>query len=73
MSRMIKGLVLSISNITIEKDVCSSCLLGKQKRHSIPQATTFRADKVLELIHVDLCGPITPPTPSRKRYIYSFL
>lgn len=54
----------------IEKDTCSSCFLGKQGRHSFPQATTYRADKILDLIYGDLCGPITPATPSKKRYIF---
>ena len=28
----------------------------------------YRAAKVLELVHADLCGPISPPTPAGKRY-----
>jgi transposase InsO family protein len=28
----------------------------------------FRATERLELIHADLCGPITPATPGGKRY-----
>jgi transposase InsO family protein len=28
----------------------------------------FRAADPLELVHVDICGPITPPTPAGKRY-----
>lgn len=72
MSRMIKEcLVTGIPTILVEKDTCSSCLLGKQARHSFPQATTYRADRILELIHGDLCGPITPSTPSKKNtYLY---
>lgn len=70
MRRMIsKELVMGIPKIKIDKDICSSCLLGKQTRHPFPQATMFRAKKVLELIHGDLCGPISPITPSKKRYI----
>ena len=35
-----------------------------------PQATTYRATKMLELIHGDLCGPITPSTSAGNRYIF---
>ncbi|KAG7556107.1 Integrase catalytic core [Arabidopsis suecica] len=65
-----KELVYGIPHIKVEKDICSSCLLGKQTRQSFPQATSFRAKDILELVHGDLCGPITPSTPSRNRYIF---
>lgn len=71
MCRMIKkDLVDGIPNLTVEKDTCPSCILGKQARFSFPQATAFRAERVLDLIHGDLFGPITPHTPSGKRYIF---
>ena len=30
----------------------------------------FRATKPLELLHGDLCGPITPPTPANNKYVF---
>jgi hypothetical protein len=41
--------------------------VGKQRRTSFPRVTKYRADKLLELVHGDICGPITPSTPSGKR------
>ena len=68
---MIKNkLVTGLPSIDIEKETCRSCLLGKQTRKSLPQATTFRASCPLELVHGELCGPITPSTPSQKRYVF---
>ena len=64
-----KQFVTGIPDIAILKETCVSCLLGKQARKPFPQATTFRATSPLELIHGDLCGPITPPTPAQKRYV----
>ena len=47
MSRMIKkDMVDGIPNLTVEKDTCSSCILGKQARLSFPQATTFRVEQL---------------------------
>ena len=65
-----KELVDGVPNITIEKQTCVSCLLGKQTRRSFPQSTSYRAKHPLELVHGDLCGPITPATPAHKRYIF---
>lgn len=71
MAKMIKNEhVLGIPKIEIKREMCSSCLLGKQARHSFPQATPYRAGKLLDLLHGDLCGHISPQTPSRKRYIF---
>lgn len=71
MSRMIKNsLVIGIPNVTVEKDTCSSCLLGKQARHSFPQATTYHANNILDLIHGDLCGPLNPSTDSKKNIFF---
>ncbi|KAC9222872.1 hypothetical protein E3N88_46171 [Mikania micrantha] len=39
-------------------DVCVSCKKGKQKRRSHKSKTVFSIDKPLELLHMDLFGPI---------------
>lgn len=64
-----KELVDGIPEIGVATDTCVSCLRGKQTRQSFPHATSFRASKPLELVHADLCGPITPSTPAHKRYV----
>lgn len=64
-----KELVTGIPDITIKRETCVSCLLGKQARKPFPQATMFRAANPLELIHGDLCGPISPPTSGQRRYV----
>lgn len=65
-----KDLVSGIPQMAIGKETCVSCLLGKQTRTSFPQSTTFRAEELLELVHGDLCGPISPSTPGDKRYVF---
>jgi transposase InsO family protein len=44
-------------------------LAGKHGRAPFPQQATHRATKSLELVHGDLCGPISPITPSGNRYM----
>jgi hypothetical protein len=48
--------------------VCQSCLATKQTRVPFPHSTHWRADEPLELVHVDLCGPITPATAGGNKY-----
>ncbi|KAG7557329.1 Zinc finger CCHC-type superfamily [Arabidopsis suecica] len=65
-----KELVTGLPSMKIDKETCSSCLMGKQVKKAFPQATTYRAESRLELIHGDLCGPITPSTVARNRYVF---
>ncbi|CAL9004184.1 unnamed protein product, partial [Prunus brigantina] len=60
---MVRGLPqLSASSVT-----CTDCINGKQHRDPIPKKSTWRATQKLELIHADICGPITPTSNSNKR------
>lgn len=65
-----KELVTGIPTIVINKETCVSCLLVKKTRQPFPKEISYRAIRPLKLIHGDLCGPITPPTPARKRYVF---
>jgi transposase InsO family protein len=48
--------------------VFHSCLAAKQTRQSFPKCSSWKADEPLQLIHVDLCGPITPDTIGGSKY-----
>lgn len=50
------------------KEICSGCLLSKQTHKPFPTQANFIASTTLGLIHLDLCGPISPPTPAGNRY-----
>lgn len=50
------------------KDVCKGCLMAKQARRPFPSQTDFTAKQRLELIHGDICGPISPSNLSGNRY-----
>lgn len=64
--RMVRGL----PKVVQPKDVCIGFLMSKQTRKHVPIRANFSAKKVLELVHGDLCGPITPETTSRKMYFF---
>jgi transposase InsO family protein len=67
--KMVKGLPQFQTSPT----VCKDCLVGKQKRDSIPKRSTWRASHILQLVHADICGPITPTSNSNKRYLLCFI
>ncbi|RLM58833.1 hypothetical protein C2845_PM18G06050 [Panicum miliaceum] len=48
--------------------VCEACLAIKQRRGPIPQKALHRATTQLERVYGDLCGPISPSTPSGNSY-----
>ena len=50
------------------EQLCDACLAGKQRRAPFPQKAMRRSTEPLQLLHGDLCGPITPATPSGNRY-----
>lgn len=53
--------------------VCANCMIEKQHRDSISKKSNWRATEKLQLVHADLCGPISPISNSKKRYIICFI
>lgn len=64
-----KQMVSGFPKIAEPTKTCEVCNLGKQNKDIIPKKNRWRASLKLELIHVDLCGSITPESPSGKRYV----
>jgi hypothetical protein len=48
--------------------LCEACQAGKQQRTSFPAKAEYQAERRLELVHGDLCGPISPVTPRGNKY-----
>lgn len=51
---------------------CTNCLAGKQNRISFKSSPPSRADKILDLVHSDLCGPM-PLSLGGARYWVTFI
>jgi hypothetical protein len=64
LGRMVTGL----PKIQHTEEICDSCLAGKQRRQPFSKSAKYRAAERLELVHGDLCGPITPATHGGRRY-----
>jgi transposase InsO family protein len=62
-------MVRGLSRFDHVEQFCDVCVLTKQRRLPFPQQSSFRAKERLELVHGDLCGPVTPATPGWRRYL----
>jgi transposase InsO family protein len=62
--KMVHGLPL----ISHAEQFCDTCVLAKHHRGVFLKQSKYRADKALELVHDDLCGPIKPVTPDAWHY-----
>ncbi|GJZ28932.1 retrovirus-related pol polyprotein from transposon TNT 1-94 [Tanacetum coccineum] len=68
-----KGMVKGLDQIDHPNQVCEGSLLGKHVRSLFPKKVTSRAKEPLQLIHTDLCGPITPPSHGKNLYFMFFI
>ncbi|XP_058008180.1 uncharacterized protein LOC131182852 [Hevea brasiliensis] len=60
---------LGLPKINFEKDhVCKPCSLGKQTKVSFKSKNVISTFRPLELLHLDLFGPITPISLGGKAY-----
>ena len=67
---MLRGnLVKGLPNFQNLDEVCAHCISGKHLKAPF-SSSTHRASNVLELIHMDICGPVNPQTLGGKRYFF---
>ncbi|KAF7811838.1 Retrovirus-related Pol polyprotein from transposon TNT 1-94 [Senna tora] len=45
--------------VTVVADVCGVCQLGKMSQMPFPTNQAWRASEKLQLIHTDVCGPMS--------------
>jgi len=63
-----KGMAAGVPSITHPNQLCHACLAAKQARGPFPVMAQYRAEEPLELLHIDLCGPISPSTAAGNKY-----
>lgn len=74
LEKLIKGnFVKGIDNkISIDKvDSCEPCTLGKMSQ--LPFGSRTKSNRMFEIVHTDICGPITPPSHDGHRYFVTFI
>jgi len=64
-----KEMVIGLPPLKVQHRICGTCLIGKQQREPILKKCLWRASKQLQLIHADICDPITQSSNNNKRNI----
>ncbi|GJY14183.1 retrovirus-related pol polyprotein from transposon TNT 1-94 [Tanacetum coccineum] len=63
-------IVIGLPKLKFVKDhLCSSCELGKAKQKSFYKKTTLSCKRRLQLLHMDLCGPMRVESINEKKYV----
>jgi len=66
-----KDLVVGLPSIKYNDDkVCDACARGKQVRKSFKLKNCVSTTRSLEMLHVDLCGPMRITIRGGKRYVF---
>nr|GEW89246.1 putative retrotransposon protein [Tanacetum cinerariifolium] len=64
-----KDVVIGLPKLKYVKDLCSSCEVSKAKRSSFKTKTVPCSKGRLNLLHIDLCGPMRVASINGKKYI----
>ena len=66
-------MVSGLPQIQQPAKICEGCLIGKQPRKVFKTSAPKRANKVLEVVHSDVCGPLDTPSLGGNRYFLTFV
>jgi len=65
-----KDLVVGLPTIKYnDGKVCDACAKGKQVKNSFKSKKIVSTSRPLELLHIDLCGPMRIMSRGGKRYV----
>ena len=68
-----RNMIRDLPNIKEQDEVCDGCKLGKQQRQPFTSGKAWRAKKMLDLVHTDVCGPMRTPSNEQNRYFILFI
>uniref|UniRef100_A0A7I4DLP2 Reverse transcriptase Ty1/copia-type domain-containing protein n=1 Tax=Physcomitrium patens TaxID=3218 RepID=A0A7I4DLP2_PHYPA len=64
-------MVDGIPYISVHKEVCEHCQAGKQHQEAFSRMSVTKSTKILELPHIELCGPFPITSPGGSDCIHS--
>jgi hypothetical protein len=67
--QMVTGLPL----VSCRDGVCAGCVLDKHHRDSFEKRASWHTSGPLQLVHSDLCGPLSSPSFSGCKYFLTFI
>jgi transposase InsO family protein len=66
-------MVIGLPLVSCRDGVCAGCVLGKHHRDSFDKHASWHASGPFQLVHSDLCGPLSSPYFSRCKYLLTFI
>lgn len=69
---MVKGINLNPDDIKKTTGICKACAQAKHSRSPFERAEE-KTTAVLDVVHMDVCGPLPEETPGGKKYFITFL
>lgn len=70
---MVDGINVKNNDTCNTLDICKTCNESNITRLPFNTKSKFKSKRFLELVHSDVCGPITPCTYDNRRYILTFI
>ena len=70
-SKMVEGMDCNVK--AERKSVCEPCVMGKQHRTPYPKGVSTRATEVFEVVHSDVCGPMSVNSHGGSQYFVTFI
>ena len=68
-----EGRALGVNYAAVDKEPCISCIEGKQSMKPFKTCSYNKASLMLELIHSDLCGPMSESSFQGNKYALTFI
>ena len=65
-------MVEGMFNHSLDFDFCEHCVYGKWNRVRFP-CGAMRAEGILQLVHIDVFGPVSVPSLGKSMYYVSFI
>jgi hypothetical protein len=66
-------LVTRTSGAITSLPICEGCILGKHHVSNFPSKSNSCSIKLLELVHIDFCGPMQTPTHGGAKCFVVFI
>jgi hypothetical protein len=63
---------MSLKEVSLHH-ICEGCVKGKHQRTSFPKDGATRASQLLEIVHIDVCGPMKTTSHGGARYFLTFI
>ena len=73
LQNMVSGMDLGKIPSNVVPFACEECVQEKQARQPFPSDAGTHATKVLELVHLDVCGPMRTTSMGGGRYFLTFI